>query len=108
VDRPCARSSVDLRCAYCHDDAEGAHECAGCGTLTHPGCRAEAGGCVTLGCVPTALCVERGPPAGPLLPWSELLCAGVAALGLGLGLGVVILTDTIVARREARQDSVDR
>jgi hypothetical protein len=45
------RPSPELRCSYCHGSAVGVDACAGCGTLTHPECRADAGRCVTIGCV---------------------------------------------------------
>ena len=51
VDRINARPSPELRCAYCHGSADGAVSCASCGTLTHPGCREEAGRCITIGCI---------------------------------------------------------
>ncbi|MCO5168274.1 MAG: hypothetical protein M9894_18185 [Planctomycetes bacterium] len=44
------RATSPLRCAFCHGPAERAAPCPGCGTLLHPGCRAEVRGCPTLGC----------------------------------------------------------
>jgi hypothetical protein len=49
-DRIASRPPPELRCSYCHGSAVGVDACAGCGTLTHPECRADAGRCVTIGC----------------------------------------------------------
>jgi hypothetical protein len=52
------RHSPDSRCAYCHDAMAGeVATCACCGVTCHPDCRAELGGCPTLGCVEA----RRGP-----------------------------------------------
>lgn len=52
------------RCALCHGEApdvEVVLTCPGCRTLTHEGCRLEAGACPTLGCAQTARREGRRP-----------------------------------------------
>jgi hypothetical protein len=89
-----ARDSV-RRCALCHGDAgRAAATCAGCGTVAHADCRAEARGCPSLGC---ALAVRptlqrpptdrgtryRGQALGAGLVAGELALAGAFALAWG-------------------------
>lgn len=64
----------ELRCAYCHDAAAGARACEGCGTLLHPGCLKESGGCPTLGCARAA----PPRPAQVLVPGPRVVVNGVA------------------------------
>lgn len=90
------------RCALCHDGLAGGRVCLDCGTVTHPECAAEAGGCPTLGCAPRrelldgvadALRARRRPAAARprrALGAGQLgLLAGTASLLLGVAAGAV-------------------
>ena len=52
------RAMPSLRCAVCHDGAEGTVVCLGCGTLAHLECR--QAGCPTLGCVVPSVTANPG------------------------------------------------
>ncbi len=86
------------RCALCHDDLAlgAARACPGCGTATHGDCRAEAGGCPSLGCPHARTRVGKGPaPAtfprdpSPYAPVSFGAGAAGAATLAGLAAGLV-------------------
>lgn len=57
---PRSQPNPDLRCGYCHGAAVDVVPCAACGALLHPDCRAQAGGCSTLGCVQRTVRPPRG------------------------------------------------
>ncbi|MCO5165256.1 MAG: hypothetical protein M9894_02655 [Planctomycetes bacterium] len=91
---PEPRPSPALRCAYCHDPADGATACPTCGTLTHPACREEAGGaCPTLGCAhiatPAAAVTGEYLPRDPAAVINCLIALFAAAMVLGAALGYI-------------------
>lgn len=88
-----ARHATALRCALCHShvDPELQAPCDGCGSVQHPDCRVQHGGCTTLGCAHAPRVVEaegqaaRQGSALPSLPtaaaWSSM---GAGAVGMVL------------------------
>jgi len=81
----------ELRCAVCHGGLDEAPPCAGCGTVAHAECRADARGCPTLGCAeaPRRI-VITAPRPRPRVADVAVVAAIGAALGLvAFALGVV-------------------
>ncbi len=78
--RVVGRRGEQGRCAYCRGalDLEDTPACDGCGTCLHPACRAELGGCPSIGCRHAVPRARRGVTAAAGGPRARAPNAGTA------------------------------